>query len=46
MHKALLVVLIGMLLFYGQPSVADSIVKFVQIRLELYDMRQSVCPDN
>jgi hypothetical protein len=46
MYKALIVVLLGMLLFYGQPSIADGFAKYVQIKIDLYDMKQTVCPDN
>jgi hypothetical protein len=45
MSRLAAVVVIAMLLLQGDPSIADMLRRYVQIRLDAYDMKTTVCPD-
>ena len=45
MSKALAVGLVGLVLFYGEPNLIDMALRYVQIKVDAYDMKVVVCPD-
>lgn len=45
MYKIAIVLLAGIVLLQGQPNLAELLRKYVEMRIELADMRQTVCPD-
>lgn len=44
MYKFALVFILGVLLFGGDPSIAELIRKYVEVQAEIADMRRAVCP--